>query len=551
MYAGDESSYQDSWRGPRTPDAFDVNRLEDGISLTDSSWWEPGKWYVVGDGAFRKTAGGRLELSTASAVDYKPDFSGFELVPVKEASRPAIYPVYLAIKNPSYLDYQQGSRLAGPGNTRGAQNRELVNRLQAEGFDGVITDSDWGVAKNYIPFSPEQIKSAIGNRGAFRPDEGRIDFSQREDLPPLNAWSRLAYQGYDRAEVPRVQAARRISTVIERFDAGEISANEFEREVRRLADRMVNASAAKAVNRNRLERERGPDIVREKLLAARRRGEVDPDTTEFALWALNQNPALADGLAITVRSAPDGAASAAGDYNPASRVMRVFKGRDNPTTAVHEILHHAERMMPPEVQQGIAKEWSRAYTQALSDAATGSAERAALEQFLPALAGSGPARLAVQRAFGDGTLNPNQHYQLTNPSEFWAVNATGIMARRFDVDGWVANARRWLGEMVEKLKGLVGMRSNAPILRGLEAVLRGDGVFQSQRMLSEADRLGDVADPYARFDGIVVEQPILIEETGQQATLRLDAGQTLRTLNERAQTMRRVIDCLRRPSRIS
>lgn len=47
-----------------------------------------------------------------------------------------------------------------------------------------------------------------------------------------------------------------------------------------------------------------------------------------------------------------------------------------------------------------------------------------------------------------------------------------------------------------------------------------------------------------RYDGITVEQPVFIEDTGQTATLRLDAGQAIADLDDRAQTFRRLLTCL-------
>jgi hypothetical protein len=315
--------------------------------------------------------------------------------------------------------------------------------------------------------------------------------------------SQLPYQGYVKAEVPRVQAARKMAGILAKLDAGTITPQEFELQVRLLSERLAEVSATKDANRIVSERARGADIVREKLIAARRRGEVDSDTTEFALWALQQNPAIAEGLGISVREQPENQRGAAGDYNPAAAIMRVFKGYANTGTAVHEILHHTERMMPEAVQTGIRKEWSKAYVKALGKADP--KQRAALEKMLEAMAGSQAAQTAVREAFSDGTLKYDAHYQLLNPSEFWAVNATDILQRRYEAGSWIGKAKQWLSEMVQTAKGLVGMRSNAPVLRGLEAVLNTDGERQSKKMLSEGKVFEDIAAPdtpaFRKFSG--------------------------------------------------
>lgn len=323
--------------------------------------------------------------------------------------------------------------------------------------------------------------------------EGRVGdmpaLSKREDRSGI---SQLSYQGYQIVDTPRVQASRKINGIIKKLDDGKLTPAEFELQVRMLADRMAEATATKDANRILSTRERGADIVREKLLAARRRNEIDPETTEFALWALSQNPAIAEGLGISVREQPANQKGAAGDYNPAAEIMRVFKGKANDGTAVHEILHHTERMMPPAVQDGIRKEWSKAYSKALSKA--DERQRAALEKILLAMAGDEAAQKIVRDAFSDGTLSADDHYQLVNPSEYWAVNATNILKRRYQAGSWIGQAKQWLSEMMQKVKGLLRLRSDAPILRGLQAVLDGKGQRLSKQMLTDQSMFSDIAE---------------------------------------------------------
>lgn len=351
--------------------------------------------------------------------------------------------------------------------------------------------------------------------------------------------SRLTYQGYEKAEVPRVQAARKMAGILAKLDAGTITPQEFELQVRLLAERLAEVSATKDANRIVSERARGADIVREKLIAARRRGEVDSDTTEFALWALQQNPAMAEGLGISVREQPENQRGAAGDYNPAAAIMRVFKGSANTGTAVHEILHHTERMMPEAVQTGIRKEWSKAYVKALAKA--NPVQRAALEEMLKAMAGDPKAQTAVRAAFSDGTLKSDVHYQLTNPSEFWAVNATDILQRRYEAGSWIGRAKQWLSEMVQKAKGLVGMRSNAPLLRGLEAVLNTDGKRQSKKMLAEGDVFEDVSAPEIRSSNR--RQKLIGSNFEVESTSNIDAARI--KLQDDALRMKRVIEAVK------
>ncbi len=88
--------------------------------------------------------------------------------------------------------------------------------------------------------------------------------------------------------------------------------------------------------------------------------------------------------------------------------------------------------------------------------------------------------------------------------------------------------------------------------RSLLARLRGvsgDGGKATGRAAPEIDRIlysqsDDSIDLATLYDGIIVEQPILIEDTGQTGTLRLDAGKAIADIDERARKMRRLLACL-------
>lgn len=308
----------------------------------------------------------------------------------------------------------------------------------------------------------------------------------------------MARQNYEPAKVPVVQATRKLKGLVEQLDKGKIDAERFEIGVRGLAARMIRAAETKSANALFRDRERGVDIVRERLIAARRRGEYDSDGVDLALWVLDKNPNIATNLGISVTKAPEGV-KALGDYNPAMEIVRIFKDQNaNTQTATHEILHHSERLMPEAVRKGIRKEWERAYAKALAKTEPGSVQRQVMQDFLGMMAGDAKARGRVLDAFRGGILDKGTHYQLTNPSEFWAVNGARIMHERFTGRGsWRAQARQWLREMVEKVKDLVGLRSDAAVLRALRDVLDPKvvtGEKTAKSMLSDVKANGEFRD---------------------------------------------------------
>jgi hypothetical protein len=415
---------------------------------------------------------------------------------------------------------------------------EIQAAIKAAGHDSFYVNED--DFKNLAVYEPTQVKSAIGNRGTFDPTNADITLSQKPkqdqtQTPEFNDLSRVGERimqmGYEKQSVPRVQAARKMAGLIKRLEEGKITEAYFTMAVKMLAETMADVSATKSANRLMTERERGPDIVREKLIRARRQGDLDHVSVEFALWAIDQNEALADGLAISIRAPVDDVA--AGDYNPTSQIIRIFKGNDNEDIAVHEIMHHAERMMPEDMQDAIRREWSKALGAAIKKATP--AQRVALELIPEFMAGSKLAYQGLVQAIQQGPLNYADHYQLVNPSEFWAVNAASLLSRRFVAkDSVWARIKNYLSAMVEKIKGLLGLRSDAPLLKALGYLLdkgnfgieRG-GTFESPKMLNDAKAtagaLQDINRSSAPFVDIQLDQNG--NPTFRGATLKLDYPQ--------------------------
>lgn len=87
-----------------------------------------------------------------------------------------VMPVYLRIENPLMInkgvDFDEHISSA-------YLSDEKIAELKSQGYDGIINDS----AKEIVAFDPEQIKSAIGNNGAFDPANKDIRLSRK---PP--AW---------------------------------------------------------------------------------------------------------------------------------------------------------------------------------------------------------------------------------------------------------------------------------------------------------------------------------------------------------------------------
>lgn len=284
--------------------------------------------------------------------------------------------------------------------------------------------------------------------------------------------------------LPSISPVRELRKLTNDLKNGKITELDLAVKVGQLVSDIEDQRDQRMVEKIFKERVRGPDFVEQKLLEAKRNGSLSVGQVEMARFLLRENPNLAEGLGISIRGAKE-QEDIGGIYNPFNRVMTLIKDRGNESVAVHEILHHAERMMPKDVQEGIKVEWSKAYSKAIQDAtAKNDTKRIELltEMFTSLIGDQAPSE-SVMKAFDDNSLSRDD-YQLVNPSEFWAVNASRIVADRSQTMGWVEKARQWLKEFYQLAKGAIGLQSDSPILKGLAEVIQSEGYFQSKGMLS-------------------------------------------------------------------
>ena len=79
-----------------------------------------------------------------------------------EPGSPVVYPVHLSIKNPK--TYKTATEFYRDGDARAGNHGAWREDLIAQGYDGVVVRGDF---EEVIVFDPKQVKSAIGNSGAF------------------------------------------------------------------------------------------------------------------------------------------------------------------------------------------------------------------------------------------------------------------------------------------------------------------------------------------------------------------------------------------------
>ena len=281
-----------------------------------------------------------------------------------------------------------------------------------------------------------------------------------------------------------------------------------------MSDAAIRADEERRLKEDPKDRERGYLHIQEKLSAAVRRGELPREGYDLANWFMSQNENLVTDLGISIKG--KGPAGSGGFYNDMSRVFTLIKEGGSALTATHEILHHLERMMPTKVRQAIQKAWldqlikaakttkdpvQKLYFEAVLDANLGNNRHTMLNPMEGAGKAYADARMALEdMAYGNTSAKlaemlllqravPIGMYQYFNPSEFWAVNGSRIVQGRYDAvkGGALIKLKNWLREFGQKIKSLLRLNSDAPVIRALDSLVRGDGKFQTDQMLSRAD----------------------------------------------------------------
>ena len=288
-----------------------------------------------------------------------------------------------------------------------------------------------------------------------------------------------------------IRTAPQLATVFGRWEAGKITDKALAGAVRAELDKRKERRERAG------DRVRGADWIRKRLVRARRTGELSEREVDLALWLIDQNPAVATDLGISIREGDENSPN--GTYNLLTRVVTIFSSRSNEDSATHEILHHTERMLPEDVREGVRKEWLKQLRLAVKNAQASEQQRTMMDWMLDA-AEQGDDGLALRlwslRGQDGVSVQDVLPYKLAAASEFWAVNGAALLRQKAEAGTWVQKAKQWLRELVAKVRSLLGLPSDAAVLKGLRAVIAGDGTFVSKSMISAVG--SDVRDETER-----------------------------------------------------
>ena len=371
-------------------------------------------------------------------------------------------------------------------------------------------------------------KEQLENDPEGKPSPTRSTVNKTERMPPIGPYfSRRSNinDPDDWSATPRIQVAKELERLIAQSKDGAIDTEAVES----LLDRVKAKQDDKNHNEAMKPRVRGYDWIVERLTRAKRLGELPADMVDMTLWFLAKNPDIANDLGLKL-SKEKANQQYDGQYITGSRIMELVKQDTNSPlgamlqqlssqdtrneVGVHELLHHTERMLPQNIRDGITKEWANAiiaerkkaakeidaeeyarlknlddvspdketFEATLKDTTWPKAayyRLRAIDAIIEANAGS---TQKLEAMFKDGTFD-TKNYHLVNASEFWAVKGASIIAAKYRAKGFVRPVVQWLKGLYQQLRNIFGLSSDVPVMRGLNAVIKGDGQFVTTQML--------------------------------------------------------------------
>jgi hypothetical protein len=193
---------------------------------------------------------------------------------------------------------------------------------------------------------------------------------------------------------------------------------------------------------------------------------ISDDVYDVITTLYQKYPEVLEGLKFSIRKQPE-ASQAAGQFFPFPRIIRLYKGTTGVTDAEtirHEIVHSLEQMMESPAARALVDDWSEKLSTAIKTDKSAAAQkyfRAVLELH------NSPSQETYQSAID--ALPSMKYYQYLNPSEYWAVNAEKLMARKLGTgwDKFVLAAKR----LFEGLKFIFGFDNRYIVQRTFNDIM--------------------------------------------------------------------------------
>lgn len=346
----------------------------------------------------------------------------------------------------------------------------LVKWLKEEGYDSIDYRNDPMLGYGLRVFEPTQIKSAIGNRGTFSPEELDITLDTGKERKSI-----ISRNEEIREEKIREKQglARREKAIVRRFSKegskkGDMLNVKMLTQQIDLLDQEID---------DLYEEDRRPVafLNRASKALADKKDPLSQDVYDVLFALYKKNPQLLDGLKLSVTALP-GEKTAAGEFKHLERTIRLYKdtsGMEDPATLLHELTHSLEQMMKKGAKKALAAKWGEEFKRAyLAEKTTEGKEffQAVIDMLAKPSDAAFEKAVSKIPALPDGQTN-YKYYQFISPSEYWAVNATPLM-QAYMGTSW-QKFKNSVKALFETLKDLFGVRNNRVFYQTFNQVING------------------------------------------------------------------------------
>jgi Na+-translocating ferredoxin:NAD+ oxidoreductase RnfG subunit len=358
-------------------------------------------------------------------------------------------------------------------------NQELISMLERDFYK---RGSDM---INYTR-DPEQFKKVAkylidefgqGFKATTRQEQARKMFAPKplaEEFTGITTKEVDTRRDEVRAEKIKRSAAlsRGITAIKRKIIKGNIGIN-IQRELTFLeqAKKEINKEIAKSKPARK-----SAEWVRAKAAAEVAAKNIDNDTYNVIEALATRYPAVLDGLTLSVQK--PNVAGVAGNFDPISRIVTLYKGTATDKTMRHEIAHSMEQLMTPEAQTAVVNAWADALQKAI-EKNTDQPSQDYFEAVFDYL--QNPTQASLRKATD---LLPSYNlYQFLNPSEYWAVNAEPLL--KAQLGGSWQRFKKAMQRMLETIKDLLGFDNKRAIHREFSRIMSGDQQRMTETMLVE------------------------------------------------------------------
>jgi hypothetical protein len=358
-------------------------------------------------------------------------------------------------------------------------NQELISMLERDFYK---RGSDM---INYTR-DPEQFKKVAkylidefgqGFKATTRQEQARKMFAPKplaEEFTGITTKEVDTRRDEVRAEKIKRSAAlsRGITAIKRKIIKGNIGIN-IQRELTFLeqAKKEINKEIAKSKPARK-----SAEWVRAKAAAEVAANNIDNDTYKVIEALATRYPAVLDGLTLSMQK--PNVAGVAGNFDPISRIVTLYKGTATDKTMRHEIAHSMEQLMTPEAQTAVVNAWADALQKAI-EKNTDQPSQDYFEAVFDYL--QNPTQASLRKATD---LLPNYNlYQFLNPSEYWAVNAEPLL--KAQLGGSWQRFKKAMQRMLETIKDLLGFDNKRAIHREFSRIMSGDQQRMTETMLVE------------------------------------------------------------------